>query len=409
MKLARGIRWGLAVAAFAAASGLMTSGLAGCGTPGAPQPPSLNLADPVSDLSATRTGDVVKLTWTMPGKNTDKLKLKDNIAVHICRREGDGACAQAGPQTGVALTFPSQADGVFTETLPARLATGTPRKLTYFVELKNKKGRSAGLSNGAVVLAGQAPSLVTGLAAVVRKQGVVLRWVADASPGESGSSKVIRLHRKLVSAPPAKPQGQSGLLAPEPEPLERTLIVESPDKTPRVIDEGIRLGQTYEYRAQRVIRATMAGQVQVGQAPGGPAQAAQSKGGSAPASHAEASQTLELAGPLSDPIRVNAADIFPPEIPTGLAAVATQTASETSIDLSWKANTDTDLAGYAVYRREGDGPWQRISTAEPVVGPAFHDAHVRPGQAYRYAVTALDQTGHESGRSAEAEETAPQP
>jgi fibronectin type 3 domain-containing protein len=89
--------------------------------------------------------------------------------------------------------------------------------------------------------------------------------------------------------------------------------------------------------------------------------------------------------------------------------VATQTASETSIDLSWKANTDTDLAGYAVYRREGDGPWQRISTAEPVVGPAFHDAHVRPGQAYRYAVTALDQTGHESGRSAEAEETAPQP
>jgi hypothetical protein len=345
----------------------------------------------------------------MPGKNTDKLKLKDNIVVHICRREGDGACAQAGPQTGVALTFPPQADGVFTETLPAELATGAPRRLTYFVELKNKKDRSAGLSNGAVVLAGQAPPLVTGLAAVVRKQGVVLHWVANADSGSPDTSTVIRLHRKLVSAPPPKPQGQSGLLAPEPEPVERTLIIETPDQSPRAIDQDIRLGQTYEYRAQRVIRATVTSPAQGGQTPGSPAQAAQTQGGSAPASPSEASQTLELAGPLSDPIRVNAADIFPPEIPTGLAAIATQTATETSIDLSWRANTDTDLAGYAVYRREGDGPWLRISPAEPVVGPAFHDAHVRPGQAYRYAVTALDQSGHESSRSDEAEETAPQP
>jgi len=365
-------------------------------------PPSLNLPDPVSDLSATRTGDVVNLTWTMPGRNTDKLKLKDNIVVRICRREGDGACTQAVSEAGVALAFPPKADGTFTETLPPALATGSLRRLTYFVELKNKKGRSAGLSNGAIILAGQAPPAVLGLAAVVRKQGVVLRWMANAGPISPGASTVIRLHRKLVSAPPAKPQGQSGLLAPEPEPIETSLVVETPDQTPRAIDKDIRLGQTYEYRVQRVIRAMVNGPAEGKQPQNRQAQAAQ-----APAGQSDQAQTLELPGPLSDPIRVEAADIFPPEIPTGLAAIATQTASESSIDLSWKANSDPDLAGYAVYRREGDGPWQRISPAEPTVGPAFHDAKVRPGQTYHYAVTAFDQTGHESSRSAEAEETAP--
>jgi hypothetical protein len=233
-----------------------------------------------------------------------------------------------------------------------------------------------------------------------------LRWAANSGPISPGTSTVIRLHRKLLSAPLTKPQAQPGLLAPEPEPVERTLIVESPDRSPRAIDQDIRIGQTYEYRAQRVIRVAQSAKPTPGPSPAGQAPSAQPASGQ---KDAVRDSILELAGPLSDPIRVDAADIFPPEIPTGLAAIATQTGTETSIDLSWKANTDSDLAGYAVYRREGSGPWQRISPAEPVVGPAFHDAHVRPGQTYRYAVTALDQTGHESGRSAEAEETAPQP
>jgi hypothetical protein len=370
------------------------SGVIGCGTPGAPQPPSLNLPDPVNDLSAIRTGDAVKLTWTMPANDTDKLKLKDNVLVHICRREGDGACAQAG----VDLTFPPGSDGIFTETLSPPLATGAPRKLTYFVELKNNKNRSAGLSNAAVILAGQAPAAVMGLTAEVRKQGVVLHWTANTETSATSTSTVIRLHRKLLTEPLVKPQGQSGLLAPEPEPLEKFLLVEAPDQTPRAIDKDIRLGQIYEYRAQRILRVASTEHNEADQAKAGHPQAAPK----------EASQFLELAGPLSDPIRVDAADIFPPDVPSGLVAVATQTAAEISIDLSWKANTDADLAGYLVYRRESDGPWQRISPAEPIVGPAFHDARVRPGQSYRYAVTAIDLTGHESGRSAEAEETAPQ-
>jgi fibronectin type 3 domain-containing protein len=80
-----------------------------------------------------------------------------------------------------------------------------------------------------------------------------------------------------------------------------------------------------------------------------------------------------------------------------------------AIDLSWQPNTEPDLAGYIVYRREGDGEWQRISPAQQVVGPGFHDPNVTAGHTYKYAVTAIDREGHESALSAEAEETVPTP
>ena len=72
---------------WAALAVVLCAFLSACGTPGAPQPPSLNLADPVTDLSAIRTGNQVTLTWTMPKRNTDKTPIKGNVAARICRRE----------------------------------------------------------------------------------------------------------------------------------------------------------------------------------------------------------------------------------------------------------------------------------------------------------------------------------
>jgi fibronectin type 3 domain-containing protein len=143
----------------------------------------------------------------------------------------------------------------------------------------------------------------------------------------------------------------------------------------------VRFGESYTYRAQRVSRVTADG------------------------------KTLELAGALSPPVLVNVADVFPPKVPSGLVAVATapESGAAASIDLSWQPNAEPDLAGYAVYRRENFGAWQRISPATPIAGPAFHDAQVQPGHLYHYAVTAIDQSGHESARSAQAEETVPAP
>jgi fibronectin type 3 domain-containing protein len=98
-----------------------------------------------------------------------------------------------------------------------------------------------------------------------------------------------------------------------------------------------------------------------------------------------------------------------------LAAVAIEgensagNAPQYAIDVSWQPVAEADLAGYAVYRREGDGGWQRISPTEPLVPPAFRDTQVLPGHTYRYAVSAIGQNGHQSARSEEAEESVPSP
>ncbi len=359
------------------------AGLTGCGLPGAPQAPSLNLPDRVTDLSAVRTGNQVSLTWTMPKKNTDKLLLKGDVTARVCRRASSGGeCVTAGT-----AQFAPGADATFTETLPAALVSGAPRAMRYFVELENRKGRSAGLSNGTDVAAGAAPDAVTGLSAEVAKAGVLLRW--EKSDAWSGPGVAIRLKRTLLTPPSGaeKKQERTSVLAPQPEPIERTLLVTAAMGQGRALDQDIRFGQTYAYRAQRVATVTADG------------------------------QKLELAGPLSNPVRIDAVNIFPPDVPVGLVAVATAggNGAKAAIDLSWTPDTEADLAGYIVYRREpatageGDGGWQRVSAAQPVVGPGFHDADVVPGHTYDYAVSAIDGQGHESGRSADAQETVPEP
>ncbi len=367
MKAARTPGWTAAGLALAVA-------LQGCGTPGAPQPPSLNLPERVTDLAAGRSGDLVTLNWTMPKRNTDRLLLKGEIAVRVCRRDGAGACEPAGG----GLQFAPGKPASFTDRLPPAWAAGAPRALTYFVELTNRKRRSAGLSNGAMTLAGSSPQPVADLRLEVRKQGVAATWTPDQT------HSAIRLRRTLLTPPRPGAEKQKGPLAPPPEPIEQNLLVENGSEFGRALDTTVQFGETYEYRAQRVIRVSVD------------------------------NRTLELDGELSAPVRVDVLDIFPPAVPAGLAAVATMpapgaAAERPSIDLSWQPDTEADLAGYIVYRREDGGEWQRISPPAPVVGPAFHDAQVEPGHTYIYAVSAIDQKGHESAKSAEAKEMVPGP
>jgi len=350
--------------------------ISGCGLPGAPQPPSLDLPDPVTDLSAARAGDQVSLSWTMPKKNTDKLLLKGEVTARVCRRDsGASECVTVGT-----AQFSPGADATFNQTLPAALASGAPRPATYFVELLNHKERSAGLSNGADVVAGAAPDAITGLSAEVAKTGVLLRWTEN---GPESQGVAIRLERTLLTPPTAeeKKQERENLLASQPEPAERTLLVTTGLTQGRALDQSIHFGQTYAYRAQRVETVT------------------------------EDGQKLELDGPLSPPVRIDAARIFPPQVPAGLVAVATAggNGEGPAIDLSWTPDTEDDLAGYIVYRRQAEGAWLRISPGQAVVGPGFHDGNVQAGHTYDYAVSAIDEEGHESGRSAEAQETVPEP
>src|ERR1700733_2070065 len=62
-----------------------TAALVGCGVPGAPKPPSLDLPQPVTDLRPLRKGDSVFLEWTVPAETTDHLAVRKPGQTLICR------------------------------------------------------------------------------------------------------------------------------------------------------------------------------------------------------------------------------------------------------------------------------------------------------------------------------------
>lgn len=95
-------------------------------------------------------------------------------------------------------------------------------------------------------------------------------------------------------------------------------------------------------------------------------------------------------------------DTFPPAVPQGLSAVA----SSDAIELSWERNTESDFAGYNIFRSANGGAFTRM--AEKIPTPTFSDRMVMKGVKYDYAVSAVDETGNESPRSLTADATVPQ-
>ena len=352
--------------------------ITGCGEPGAPQPPSLNLPVPVRDLTAVRTGNTVHLTWKSTARTTDHAPLKGTIRARICRMEGSGPCELATEQP-LKAGQPEQ----FDDALPSEELQGQPQLLTYYVELLNHAQKSAGRSNAAYSASGQAAPELASLAATVRPEGVELHWAAVEWPPADGARHLVRITR--LDQSPAKPKqesaaGAKSLLAPasaSAPPLQTLEVVPGEKKSAagEALDRSAQFGESYRYEARCIEKLTLDG-------------------------HA-----IELVGGLSQPATIMTKDVFPPAVPQQLAA-AGDIASH-AIDLSWSPDSEPDLAGYVVYRREASGSAaaERISGAAPVLSPAFHDAQVKPEVAYAYSVSAVDTSGNESARSAEAQET----
>jgi hypothetical protein len=86
-----------------------------------------------------------------------------------------------------------------------------------------------------------------------------------------------------------------------------------------------------------------------------------------------------------------------PQTPASVSAVE----ERKGVRISWAASPGADVAGYIVYRAEGDGGFERVSGDSLLKGTQFLDIGLLPESRYRFAVQAVDTTGNSSPRSAE--------
>ena len=109
--------------------------------------------------------------------------------------------------------------------------------------------------------------------------------------------------------------------------------------------------------------------------------------------------------PPSERVCVTPRDTFPPAVPTGLAALP----SDGAINLIWEPNSERDLGGYLVLRRGPSDATLRQLTSAPITDARYRDADVEPGAQYSYAVVAVDRqtpTANASAPSAIVDEVA---
>lgn len=88
-------------------------------------------------------------------------------------------------------------------------------------------------------------------------------------------------------------------------------------------------------------------------------------------------------------------DRYPPAPPGGLIVLA----EAGQVRILWEPSEASDLAGYLVYRRAGDGAGFDRLTAEPGLDLEFLDTTVDSGRSYSYYVSAIDRSGNESEAS----------
>jgi hypothetical protein len=241
----------------------------------------------------------------------------------------------------------------------------------YAVEVLNRNGRGAGISNLVHVPAVSTLPPPNDLSATLSGDGVSLTWTGeseskreqrDAPALSLGVQHRYRIYRREEATGKDAIAGEVDVSEAGPA---------------HFTDSGFEWEKTYLYRITAVsIAKRPEGEVQV-------------------------------EGEDSAAVRIVAHDIFPPAIPAGLQAAYSGEGQKPFIDLIWAPVTTADLVGYNIYRSEGSGGTTTKLNSDLVKSPSYRDFTVESGKTYTYALSSVDVRGNESQKSDSASEAVP--
>jgi hypothetical protein len=361
----------------------ITAILVGCGTPGIPLPPSLDLPTPVADLRAVRKGDKVYLAWTVPRETTDRISIRRFGPTKICRsldQEMSTCPSPVGEAPPLTISpvaaakggwlkgkkkkpVETKVTGGFVDTVSSARFPDPTGEVSYAVEVLNEDRHGAGLSNRVKVPAAPTLPPPAGFKASVTADGILLAWGAISRPSSLPELQFrYRVYRREAGG------------------ADDTLIGELPlneSRSPQLLDRHFDWEKGYEYRANVVTVVIQPDKPEI-----------------------------QVDGDDTGVVRVFAHDVFPPVVPEGLQATFSGVGQEPFIDLIWAPDMDTDLAGYNVFRSE-EGEQPAKINLELVKTPGYRDRNVQSGKKYFYSVSAVDVRGNQSARSQPANEDVP--
>jgi hypothetical protein len=336
-----------------------------CASPGDPIERKPPVAQAVTDLHAEQTANQVVLTFTLPTETVERRPLSSPLAIEIYRAIGAPGVDSEASMTLLA-TVPSTEVGHYASDghvryadllRPDDFAQRDVAGASYSVRTRASVKKDSPPSNVAYVLIRPAFEPIADLQTQVTKSAIVLTWTRPAKI-LTGSSPPVTGYR-LYRAESTKREASAG------ESMPLTKIGES--ESARFEDTQFDFGRTYVYSVRSVIGSGI--------------------------------DAVESAD--SNLVTITPRDTFPPAAPSDLvvALVPRQVDAPAYLELSWAISSETDVAGYNVYRSEKEGARGEQLNTELLRTPVFRDMNVQTGHRYVYTVTAVDRFGNESNAS----------
>jgi hypothetical protein len=348
----------------------------GCGAPGDPTPPSPQIPDAITDLSAHQAGDAVRLSFSAPSKSTRGERLKEPPTMEVLRGglKPDGMVDTKSFRVvdtipgSLLASYQQKNKVVFEDAIAPDVIRADPGKsMVYEVRARVSDKKTSAGSNDVTLNLYPVPERIASINVGVAENGVQLKWAAPTRT--SGGESLAKIFEYRVYRGELDPTfTESAAKETRDGKWKVPLALIGKTQEPEYLDASAEYGKTYGYVVKSVVSA----------------------GGNLLESGDSA---LAVVIPK---------DTFPPAAPQGVvAAVLPGEGGTATVDLSWAIGTEPDLAGYRVYRSEQEGVRGQLLTPELLPTPAYRDTGLPSGKRYWYTVTAVDRAGNESAPSAQ--------
>lgn len=336
--------------------------LGGCAAEAPPRPPRIQAPQSVTDLTVGQIGHDLVLRFRAPRFAADGRRLTKPIEVEIFREtetRGPVSAESFSKAKPWALLGPAAVRGLaqngeirYRDHLSPQEFSRLENTTLAFMVVTLTRGfrghpRLSEPSNIAQTILLPVPEAVADVRARQVRSGIELRWTPAELPRRSTPSPNLTGYTVLRGS------GAS------PKAFAQLAVTQAPSYR----DTQIEFGTKYTY----IVRATFT----------------------------EAGFTADTAD--SSPVIITPRPVFPPLPPTGLTAAFTGTA----VELLWKPDSATDLAGYNIYREAAGRPPERLNRSL-VRTTVYTDRSPLPPSPFIYWVTAVDVHHNESEPSAEA-------